>query len=135
MSDNGIYNTGSVVGICPTTEPVELATYIRGLVSFDVPDIAINSIRIKRGIPKEVDVTTLNKKTLELVRADVLMWASTSYSVYSGTKESDGGWSSQEASKTITASDKKRFAEEARSIYFAYGDNDVSGSIVITNLL
>lgn len=113
---------------------VTIEDYLRGLVAFDVPDSALNSIRVFRNISKGADVVELSQRQKDLAYADLLMWASSNPSSYTGEKQSDGGWSQTGASKTLTATDKRRFEDQARSIYKQYGDPRYSSSIKIVNL-
>lgn len=113
---------------------VTLEDYLRGLVDFDVSEQALNSIRMYRGIKKGADVSELSQRTRDLAYADLLMWASTSPSSYTGGKDSDGGWSHTESSKTITVSDKKRFESMAKAIYKLYQDRRYTSSIRIVSL-
>lgn len=114
---------------------VSFEDYIRGLLNFDVSDIALNSIRIKRGIAEAADVSTLSIRTLELAEADALRWYVTSPSTYTGVKDSDGGWSHQEASSSLTDADKRLFSARAAAIYGKWGESNGFGSrIKIVNL-
>lgn len=113
---------------------VSIESYLRGLVGFDVSDSALNSMRIFRNIAKESDVADLTLREKELLYADLLMWAATSPTSYTGSKDSDGGWSHTEAGKTISVTDKKRFEQAAKTIYKKYLDRKYSSSIKIKNL-
>lgn len=113
---------------------VTIEDYLCGKVGFDVSESALNSIRVFREIPKHKDVSELNLRSKELVYADLLMWAATSPTSYTGSKDSDGGWNHTEASKTISVTDKKRFEKEAKAIYKKYQDRNYSASIKIKNL-
>ncbi len=113
---------------------ISIEDYLKGLVGFDVTESVLNSIRIYREIKKGTDVTELSTKERDLLYADLLMWASTSPTSYTGTKEADGGWSKTEANKTISVTDKKRFENLAMSIYKKYLDRKYNPSIKIVNL-
>lgn len=108
--------------------------YLKGLVGIDVTESVLNSIRIYREVKKGTDVTELSTRERDLLYADLLMWASTSPTSYTGTKEADGGWSRTEANKTISVTDKKRFENLAMSIYKKYLDRKYNPSIKIVNL-
>lgn len=113
---------------------ISIEDYLKGLVGFDVTESVLNSIRIYREIKKGTDVAELSNKEKDLLYADLLMWASTSPTSYTGTKEADGGWSKTEANKTISVTDKKRFENLAMSIYKKYLDRKYNPSIKIVNL-
>lgn len=108
--------------------------YLKGLVGFDVTDSVLDSIRIYRNVKKGTDTEELTVKQKDLLYADLLMWASTSPTSYTGTKESDGGWSKTESNKTISVTDKKRFENMAMAIYKKYLDRKYNPSIKIINL-
>lgn len=102
---------------------IPIESYLRGLVGFDVTDSALTSILLSRKIAFNADINDLTQKELDLLYADLLMWALTNPSSYTGAKQSDGGWSQTEASKTITATDKKRYEKMANDIYIKYNDS------------
>lgn len=112
--------------------PIE--NYLKGLVGFDVADNVLASIRSYRDTKKGIDINELSTKQKDLLYADLLMWASTSPTSYTGTKEADGGWSKTEANKTISVTDKKRFENLAMSIYKKYLDRKYTSSIKLVNL-
>lgn len=113
---------------------VAIEDYLKGLVGFDVTESALNSIRIFREIEKNSDVSKLSMKEKELLYADLLMWAASSPTSYTGSKDSDGGWTHTEAGKTISVTDKKRFENTAKSIYKKYQDKKYTSGIKLVNL-
>ncbi|PXV62374.1 hypothetical protein CLV62_12063 [Dysgonomonas alginatilytica] len=113
---------------------VTIEDYLIGLVGFDVNEIALNSIRVFREIEKNSDVSELSMKDKELLYADLLMWAASSPTSYTGSKDSDGGWTHTEAGKTISVTDKKRFENTAKSIYKKYQDKKYNSGIKLVNL-
>ena len=113
---------------------VTIEDYLLGKVGFDVEEIALNSIRIDRNVDEGEDINDVSAKTRELLYADLMMWASTSPTSYSGQRVSDLGYSVTEAGKTISVTDKKRFEKIAMEIYKNYGDAKYSSSVRIVNL-
>lgn len=112
-----------------------IESYLRGRVGFDVTDDALASILSDRDIDADSDDKDLSKKQKELLYADLLYWAATRPSSYTGSKESDGGWSHTEGSSTLLKSDKERFEEIANNIYDRYDDDRKAQSdIRIINL-
>lgn len=139
--NDGIFITENPITIIITAETkittvfyVTIEDYLRGLVGFDVPESVLNSIRAYREVNKAADISELTVKQKDLLYADLLMWASTSPTSYTGTKESDGGWSRTESNKTVSVTDKKRFENMAMSIYKKYLDRKYNSSIKIVNL-
>lgn len=108
--------------------------YLRGMVAFEVPDSTFASIRVYRGIQKGQDFNELSERIIELCYADLLLWASTSPSSITGAKESDGGWSHSEESRTLSITDKKELRAQANAIYKKYNDSRYNTSIKIVNL-
>jgi len=117
---------------CYFYTPFEL--YIRGAVSFDVPDITLNNIRISRGISYLQDVSELSVKIQELSLADVLMYGASRPSSVTGAKDSDGGWSHTEGGSTISNSDRIFLRTRALDIYKKYGESVGSSGITFGNL-
>lgn len=113
---------------------ITIEEYLRGKVGFEVSDSTLTSILIDRAIPEQTDVCDISVKNRELAYADLLMWGATNPTSYSGSKEADGGWSHTEGSKTISVSDKNRWASMANSIYEKYDDNNLKPRIRIFNL-
>lgn len=140
FSISGVQKTDNPIEVDKTIEDVEvifyvsIEDYLKGMVGFDVPVSTINSIRINREITKGSDVVELSDKDKDLAYADLLMWASTNPSSYTGSKQSDGGWTQTEASKTLNASDKKSFRSMAMDIYKRYGDRRYTPKVRIRNL-
>lgn len=109
---------------------IPIESHLRGLVGFEVTDAALTSILIFRQIDFDSDIADLTNKQIELAYADLLRWASTNPSSYTGSKDSDGGWSHTEASKTLTATDKKRYEQIANDIYVKYNDSRKSSASI-----
>ena len=120
-------------GLADVSVDVEFYTtiedYLLGSVPFSVASSALNNIRVTRGIAYGADVATLSTKTIQLAVADVLMWGATSYTSWSGQKDSDGGWSHTEGSFTLSADDKASMRSRAMQIYKLYGDAASSPSL------
>lgn len=108
--------------------------YLTSSVGFPVTGGALNNIRIKRGITYHQDVNTLSHRTLELAYADVLMWGANSPTTITGAKDSDGGWSHQEESRTMAITDKKLMRSTANDIYKKYNDEAYTSSIKFVGL-
>ena len=103
-------------------------------IAFDITEQALNSIRIKRNIDFGTDVKTLIIRTIELAQADALMWYATLPSSKTGAKDSDGGWSHQEATVSISSEDRKAFRSQAMAIYRKWGESNGLGTFKIVNL-
>jgi len=108
--------------------------YIRGAVSFDIPDLTLNNIRISRGIKFGQDVAELSTEILDLALADVLMYGASRPSSVTGAKDSDGGWSHTDGSVAIGNSDRIFLRTRALDIYKKYGETTGSVGITFGNL-
>lgn len=109
--------------------------YLKGKVGFEVTEHAISTILLDRQIEIGSDPGSLTTKQKELAYADVLKWGATRPSSYTGSKESDGGWSQTNASSTLLKSDKERFEAIANDIYIKYNDpKRTKSKIKIVNL-
>ncbi len=113
---------------------VSFEDYLKGILAFDITEQALNSIRIKRNIDFGTDVKTLIIRTIELAQADALMWYATLPSSKTGAKDSDGGWSHQEATVSISSEDRKAFRSQAMAIYRKWGESNGLGTFKIVNL-
>ena len=137
---DGVEETNNPLKVDKTTEGIEaifyvaIEDYLKGMVGFEITASTLNAIHINREIAKGADVAELSNKDKDLAYADLLMWASTNPSSYTGSKQSDGGWTQTEASKTLNASDKKSFRSMAMDIYKRYGDRRYTPKVRIRNL-
>lgn len=112
---------------------VTLEAYLKASVGFNLPDAALMKIRIDRGLQIGLDVSTLSTQVRELCFADCLMYGVNSPSQVQGAKDSDNGWSHQEASGTLSITDKRLIRTQANAIYKKYGEATMP-SIIFTSL-
>lgn len=98
--------------------------YIKGLFPLTVSTDTLNSIMFNRGIEPETEVSLVSERLRELAYADTCMYFSRLPSGYTGSKDSDNGWSHTENSYNLTTSDKASYKAEANSIYLKYGETD-----------
>lgn len=108
--------------------------YLINQVGFPVTDGALNNIRIRRSIPYGADVSSLPERTLDLAYADVLMWGANSPTTVTGAKDSDGGWSHQDESRTMAITDKRLMRSTAMDIYKKWGDEMYSSTLKFATL-
>lgn len=106
---------------------VSFEDYIKGLLGFEISDLALNTIRIKRSIDYAADVSTLSTRTLELAEADAIKWYVSSPSNFTGSKDSDGGWSHQDSSSSLSESDRKLLMNRATMLYSKWGEQNGYG--------
>lgn len=107
--------------------------YIEGLVAFEVPEKASNTILFSRGIDGEMTASELTQKQRDLIFADLLMYGITKPSSSGGEKKAHGGFSLTTKNETFTYRDD--WFKAAMAIYKKYDDPKYnSGSLIkITN--
>lgn len=96
--------------------------YIQGLFPITIPEATLGSVMFNRGIQSETEVFFVSEKSRELAFADICVYFSRLPSGYTGSKDSDNGWSHTESSYSLTASDKAVYRAEANGIYLKYGE-------------
>lgn len=139
---NGVEVLSNPYTFTPSVETVAVVayfittieSYLSGIVPNFLTEAMLNTIRIRRGIAYNADVTTLATQTLELATADAYMLAATMPSSYTGSKDSDGGWSHSEASHTLSVADKGFYKAQAQAIYKKYLDSAYRATVSMTAL-
>ena len=110
--------------------------YLRGKVGYDIPDTAIASILVDRGISAGTDVSALsadsfeNTKLRELCTADLYMYCASTPSTISSKREHDGGWTSESGGTQHSAYDARQLRAAAQAIYDKYGVTVVTTSTI-----
>lgn len=105
--------------------------YLHGKVGFEVKDNAITSILIDRDVKPNTDVSTLNKRTKDLCRADLYMWCASTPSVQGSIEDADGVWKHKEGGTQSSAFDKRNLRQMANDIYKLYGENISSSKVKV----
>lgn len=108
--------------------------YIFGCVNFAVPEEAVKHLLDERGIEPGTPLSDLDKKTRELLKADLYVWICMGPSKVSSTSDSDNGWSHSEGGYTLSDEDKDRMLKYAKAIYEKYDEEfeyDDSVSVAI----
>lgn len=114
------------------TEQTSVTTveeYLRGCVGFEVSDNAITTILIDRDVKPGTDVTTLDKRTKDLCKADLYMWCASTPSITGSVEDADGEWKHKEGGTQSSAYDKRNLRQMANDIYKKYGENAIQSSI------
>lgn len=101
--------------------PIE--EYLRGVVSYQVADNALNSILFKRKIAAGEMASALTEKQLDLCTADLYLWCATTPSTQNNTEDSDGGWKHVEGGWQTSAYDKRGLRAMAKELYEKWGEN------------
>jgi hypothetical protein len=111
-----------------TSEVRTAADYCRSVTAVEVKDEAILDILHNRGVEKDADATELDKKTRDLLKADVFVWCLTLPTTSAQVKDSDGNWSHSEGAVHFSTEDKKMLRKLANEIYAMYGESKAATS-------
>lgn len=117
-----------------------LEQYLRGLVSYEIPDDTLRAILFNRGIEENTSVTKLfvpdpddetvtedyvafeNKKLRDLSLADIYMYCAGLPSAKNNSSEADGQWKSEQGGYQRSAFDSRQLRAMANDIYARYGE-------------
>jgi hypothetical protein len=114
-----------------TATDMTVEDYLHGCVGFDVADNAIATILIDRGVESGSSVTSLEKKTKDLCKADLYMWCASTPSIIGSVEDSNGVWKHKEGGTQSSAYDKRNLRAMANDIYRLYGENTVNSRMKI----
>ena len=109
-------------------EVFTIEQYLQGKVGYVIPDNAIASILIDRGISAGTCVSDLssdegvNVKLRELCTADLYLYCASTPSVTSSKKEQDGGWTLESGGMEHSVYDARQLRKMAQDIYDKYGE-------------
>ena len=107
--------------------------YLYGCVGFDVAENAIDTILIDRGVEAGSSVSTLEKRTKDLCKADLYMWCASTPSVIGSVEDSNGVWKHKEGGTQSSAYDKRNLRAMANDIYRLYGERTVSSNMRVVS--
>lgn len=107
---------------------VTVVDYCRNRVGYPIPDDAIYMLLLDRGLKVTTPIEEVDKKTKELLLADMYIYCMSMPSTSSQVKDSDGDWSHSEGGMRITADDKKLLKRMANDIYEKYGEKPIGNS-------
>ena len=120
---------------------ITIEQYLRGKVGYEIPDNAIASILIDRGIAAGSYVTQLdsdsaeNIKLKDLCTADLYLFCASTPSTISSHREQDGGWTLESGGTQHSAYDARQLRAMAQSIYDKYGETTTTTNYIkIVNL-
>lgn len=113
---------------------VTLEGYLKASVGFILPDATLMKIRLDRGILPSTDITLVSTQVKELAYADCLYYGATMPSTISGAKDSDNGFSHQDATATMSITDKRALRREAYVIYKKYGEKSPIATVSLVPL-
>ena len=111
-----------------------IEAYLRGKVGYEIPDNAIETILIDRGIAPGTPVSELARRDRELCTADLYMWCASTPSTRSNTEDADGDWRHVEGGWQTSAYDKRQLRAMANDIYAKWEESTTNSTIRIINL-
>ena len=122
-----------------STESLNTATgmtvedYLYGCVGFSVAENAIATILVDREVESGSPVSSLDKRTKDLCKADLYMWCASTPSVIGSVEDSNGVWKHKEGGTQSSAFDKRNLRAMANAIYKLYGENPVRSNMRIVS--
>lgn len=116
-----------------TAIDMTIEDYLYGCVGFEVAENAIATILVDRGVEAGASVTSLEKRTKDLCKADLYMWCASTPSIMGSVEDSNGVWKHKEGGTQSSAYDKRNLRAMANDIYRLYGENTVSSNMKIVS--
>lgn len=115
---------------------ITIEQYLRGKVGYDIPDNAIASILVDRGIEVGTNVSELNTdsatntKLKDLCTADLYLYCASTPSTISSHREQDGGWTLESGGTQHSAYDARQLRAMAQAIYDKYGEKTTATNYI-----
>ena len=103
-------------------EKFDIIEFLSGLTNYVFDKAVLKTIALARDV---VDVTSydeLDKKTIDLLEADLLLKAYYSPNVWASSTQSHGSYTRSVGSQTISAAEKERIYNRLSFIYKKYDD-------------
>ena len=85
-------------------------------------DKTADSLLLGRGLEGSEDCSMLDKKTRDLLKADLYVWICMGASKVDSVSDSDNGWSHKGGGYTLSEADKRRMLDWANDIYDEYDE-------------
>ena len=101
---------------------LSIEQYLRGSVGFEIPDLAIDVILVKRGLEKDTRASLLCEKVLDLATADLYMYCASMPSAKGVNIDQHGSWKHQEGGWESSAFDKRNLRKMAQQLYDKWGE-------------
>lgn len=91
--------------------------WLFGCVNFAVPDDAVATVAMGRNFPVDMDVNSVGRDSLLLMKADLYKWIIMGPGKVNNTSDADNGWSHSDGGYTLSEDDKRMMKDEANAIY------------------
>lgn len=105
---------------------MNIIEYLSGLTAFVFDKSVLQRVALDRGVLDVEDVSTLDTKTRDLLKADLFYVAYLSPNVWASSKNQHGSFSQSIGGQTLSASDKERLYNFFTYIYKKYDDEMLS---------
>lgn len=104
------------------SEIYTISKYLRGKVrNINVPDEALDSILVERGISKDAPYTSVSNEDRELCLANLYSWVALSPSTSNKITDKDGHWEHSEGGENFSPLILCHYLRMANTIYKRYG--------------
>lgn len=108
---------------CHETSGINTAQdWLLSCVNFEIPSSASQAILLGRGLDGCEDCSVLDKRTRDLLKADLYVWICMGASKVDSVSDSDNGWSHKGGGYTLSDADKRRMLDWANDIYDEYDE-------------
>lgn len=117
------------------TDKFDIIEYLSGMTQFTFDKAVLKRIALERGVYEVTDFAEIDKKTRDLMQADLLYAAYVSPNVWASSTQSHGSYTKTIGSQTIYVEEKERIYNLFRGIYKKYDDDmlevvdDLSGTL------
>lgn len=116
-------------------DELTIEQYLRGFVSYDVPDNAMRSILYKMNVAVGASVDCLTERERDLCLAWLYLWCATTPSVKNSSEDSDGNWKHTEGGWQTSAYDKRQLRAMAQDLFNKWDEKITSNTkITIINI-
>lgn len=99
--------------------------YLLSCVSFPVPEDAADYVLANREVDPSDNISDLDTKTKELLKADLYVWFCMGPSKVGTVSDRDNSWSHSDGGYTLSESDKERMLDYANAIYDKYEEESL----------
>lgn len=104
--------------------------YLAGCVNMPVDKQAIANVLLDRKVVSGSVVSSLERRDVDLCKADLYRWIATGPSRLGAVSDSDNGWSHSEGGFSLSSADRAFLIREANRIYAMYGETPIGGNVV-----
>lgn len=104
----------------------DIIEYLSGLTGFTFDKAVLKRVALDRGVPDVQDYSSLDTKTKDLLRADLLYTAYISPDVWSSYTHAHGSFSQTTGSQTLNDKNRGRIYNIFMGIYRKYNDDKLT---------